>query len=597
MVYFDRRDSRCKTPPGANAAGSKINFTIYVENSLDITHVNLKLRGKKELCVKLLPTQQFLDNRRAFCGAATAPEPGLYFYRFELCHPDGSMHFCGTKEGYKATVGDWLGEWPLTTYAPNFSCPLKEAGAVMYQIFPDRFYRADTDIMEIKGRYLHPQFSGRPHSFYDTPGYKANDYFGGNLKGIIQKLDYIKGLGVTHIYLNPIFESAENHRYSTGDYLKVDPYLGSNADFEALAEAAKKRGIRLVLDGVFSHTGADSKYFNRYNNYNSIGAYNSKNSPYYSWYKFKNWPNDYSCWWGFKTLPETNELSEGFLNFICGPGGVLEYWQQKGAGGWRFDVADELPDEFIEAARRRIKAVDPGALFIGEVWENAVTKESMGHRRSYLLGSQFDSVMNYPWRSAIIELVKDKDIDKFYSAVDEIVYSYPAPALNSLMTPLSTHDTVRIINALAFDNIPPRQKQPYIELTPEQYNLGKTLLYQCVPLQFMLPGMPSIFYGDECGLCGFDDPYCRAPMPWDKPDNEIYNLYKSLGNIRREFKSEFSSPLKFDKKQAGLVSFTRGRLRLTINLAAPAYAVNNPLCGYKLENNRLFAGGFAITIT
>lgn len=592
MVYFDSRDTRCKSPAGARPSGSVVEFKLYISDALEVDYVNLKLRGKGVLTFKLLKSDEFLGDKRAYYGRVTVPAPGLYRYRFELVHPDGSMHFCGTVDGFSAVVADWLDEWYFTAFMPSFSTPVMP-GAVMYQIFPDRFFRCGVP-PECEGRVVHQSWKERPQSFYDTPGYKANDFFGGSIEGITKKLDYIKGLGVTHIYLNPIFESAENHRYSTGDYHKVDRFLGSSADFNKLCKAAQARGMRVILDGVFSHTGADSLYFNKYSHYNSIGAYNSKNSEYYSWYSFKNWPDEYESWWGFKSLPNTRELEPGFLKFITGPGGVLEYWQRLGAGGWRFDVADELPDEFIERARARIKAVDPGALFIGEVWENAVKKESMGHRRRYLLGGQFDSVMNYPWQKAIIALVRDRESEQFMRAVDEIVNDYPEKAVNALMNPLSTHDTVRIINALGCENIPSRQKQPHSFLSHGQYEQGKALLHQAAAVQYMLPGMPSIFYGDECGLCGFDDPYCRATMPWDNMDSDIYKLYEGLGKIRTDFCENFISPIKFDPQSYGCISFRRGRLKLVLNLSLAEVKVKNPILGYRVTDNKVLSGGFAI---
>ena len=254
--------------------------------------------------------------------------------------------------------------------------------------FPDRTIRED--------------WGGQPYWRPNERGEVTNsDYFGGTLRGIEEKLPYLKSLHVTCLYLNPIFEAHSNHRYNTADYTKIDPVLGTEEDFQSLCAAAGRLGIRVMLDGVFSHTGSDSVYFNRQGRYPQPGAYQSQQSPYFSWYHFISWPEKYHSWWGFETLPEVEETDNNYNKYINGRQGVVRKWLKKGASGWRLDVADELPDSFLDQLTEAAKEEKPDAVVLGEVWEDATTKESYGSRRRYLLGRQLDSVMNYPFRNAV----------------------------------------------------------------------------------------------------------------------------------------------------------------------------------------------------
>lgn len=274
----------------------------------------------------------------------------------------------------------------------------------MYQIFPDRFYRSGTTKYNVpQDRYLHQRWGSQPEWRPNHQGEITNsDYFGGDLEGIIQKLDYLQSLGITCIYLNPIFEAHSNHRYDTADYTKVDPLLGTKEDFKRLCKEANKRGMHIMLDGVFNHTGSDSIYFNRKGRYQTLGAYQSQESPYYDWYQFYQWPEQYACWWNFETLPNVNETNETYNAYINGTDGVIQTWLKAGADGWRLDVADELPDLFLDDITKAAKQVKPTSMILGEVWEDASNKMAYGQRRRYLLGKQLDSVMNYPFREAII---------------------------------------------------------------------------------------------------------------------------------------------------------------------------------------------------
>ncbi len=565
MIKFDSYLTEYKNPFGAVKCGKPITFTVKVNNSLKTDHVNIVLRQQK-------PIQFCLDKAEsdgeytAFSGVVMLDTAGLYKYRFELVDKDGIMVFAGTTDGHTAKTDDWLPEWQLFVYDKDFYTSDIKDGAIMYQIFPDRFYRAENvDTSGAKNeRIIHKNWDERPYCHYDYKDYKCNDYFMGNLRGIEQKIPYLKELGVTHIYLNPIFESAENHRYCTSDYMRTDPYLGTVDDFKSLCKALHENDIKILIDGVFSHTGDDSIYFNKYGHYGKGGAYNDESSPYYDWYTFKGNRDKYECWWGFKTLPNVNETNEKYLEFITGEKGVLLHWLELGADGYRLDVADELPDLFLERLRKTVKSYSKDALIIGEVWENAVTKESYGAQRKFLQGAQCDSVMNYPFLNATADFITDGDAEKFYATVMEIVDMYPKESVKCLMNMLSTHDTARIINRLSGAKVPPREKHADAKLSKEEYALGVKRFKTAAAIQFTLPGIPCIYYGDEAGLTGFSDPSCRGTYPWGKENSELILLHRQLSDIRVKYASEFSQPIVFEQHEDGIVTYRRGKIRVSI---------------------------------
>ncbi|MBQ6947164.1 MAG: glycoside hydrolase family 13 protein, partial [Clostridia bacterium] len=384
MIFFESRNIECKRPFGAVKSGEEITLTFRVRQDVAVKEVRFVLQkdGGSE---HPYPMTDKGEGKYELCLSLT--EIGLYFYRFEVIRADGSFLFVGRGEKGRAVVGDWLPRWKLTVYHADFDTADKWKGGVMYQIFPDRFARCSDQRPAAVGpgtRYFHTDTADTPYDYTDPTRPGGKDYFGGSIEGVREKLPYLKELGVTVIYFNPVFESGENHRYSTADYMKIDPYFGTEEGFVSFCAAAKEQGIEVILDGVFSHTGADSVYFNKENYYDTLGAYNSPDSPYYSWYQFEKYPDRYAGWWGFQNLPNVNETDPAYLEFITGEQGVLSHWQGKGASGWRLDVADELPDAFLEALRRRVKAEDPDSLIIGEVWEHAVEKHSYGARRRFL---------------------------------------------------------------------------------------------------------------------------------------------------------------------------------------------------------------------
>ncbi len=536
-IPFDSRDILYKSPFGAVEEKKSVTLRLLLHNDAKCSGAFVKLRedaGHEQFI--LLTAGQFYDkNYRWYSAELNLPE-GLYWYSFCFDSPWGRQFVTrfNNSEGYVSRDG---GEWQLTVYESSYKTPDRFKGGIIYQIFPDRFYNSGTQKQGVPSdRYLRENTDETPE--YRQLGEKCslgNDYFGGDLEGIRLKLPYLKELGVSIIYLNPIFEAHSNHRYNTADYMKIDPMLGTEEDLKRLCAEAKMNGISIILDGVFSHTGDDSIYFNRYKRYASVGAYETKESEYYNWYNFHNWPNRYSAWWGVPSLPETNENDPDFTEFITGKNGVLRKWLRSGASGWRLDVADELPDAFLDKIRKAVKAEKKDALIIGEVWEDATNKISYGVRRRYLRGKQLDSVMNYPFASALVKFLTGGNGDDLCDTVMSVCENYPRPALRLLMNHIGTHDTERILTALGGEPTSGRGRawQSTKRMSAEQLWHAKKLLYIAALLQYTLPGIPSLYYGDEAGMEGYGDPFCRGFYPWGNEDGYLVDFYKRLGQFRR----------------------------------------------------------------
>lgn len=497
----------------------------------------------------------------------SAETAGLYRYHFEYHTPWGASKISHDTNG-AAKIGDNVEDWQLTVYDKNFTTPDWLKGGTIYQIFPDRFYSSGKPKKNVPDdRIIRTDLDGEPYWIPDSNGKVLNnDYFGGDLKGIEEKLPYLCELGVSCIYINPIFEAQSNHRYDTSDYEKIDSLLGDENDLKSLCDKAKEYSIKIILDGVFSHTGDDSKYFNKYNRYDSVGAYQSKDSKYYNWYKFNQWPDDYLSWWGIKILPEVIEENPDFIEYITGKNGIARKWLRAGVSGWRLDVADELPDEFLDSFRKSVKDENPDALVLGEVWEDASNKCSYGQRRRYLLGDQLDSVMNYPFLNAVLDFIRDGYAELFCSRVMSILENYPKEVIDVLMNPISTHDTMRAITALAGESCEYRDRywQSTHYLDENSYPYGERLLKAATAIQFTLPGVPSIYYGDEAGMQGYKDPFNRYCYPWDKENPEILNWYKKLGQIRKDHPVFIDGDFNIISGVAGCVAFTRSNFDETI---------------------------------
>ena len=545
LTIFDSRDTAYRRPFGAVASKTPVHFTIRLPKTVAYTDVQLLIFLADQWETPLVfPMEnagcEFSSN--LYSVSFTPSRPNLLFYCFRVSESGRITYIC-KDENNLGTMQPYRGElWQLTVYDAAFSTPDFLKGGTMYQIFPDRFYNSGKPKKNVPtDRKLKP-WGTPPEYLPDESGEVTNsDYTGGDLKGIEEKLEYLASLGVTCIYLNPIFEAHSNHRYNTADYRHVDPLLGTDEDFASLCRAAGKLGISVILDGVFSHVGSDSIYFNRFGRYDSVGAYQSKESPYYNWFTFQQYPDKYTTWWGFQTLPEVAEETPSYLEFICGKEGIARHWLSLGASGFRLDVADELPDVFLDRLREAVKEQNPQALILGEVWENASNKSSYGKRRRYFQDKRVDSVMNYPFKNAILQYIRDGGGTSFLNQLMDILENYPAPVIHNLMNSISTHDTERAITALGGESSQGHDRTWQAarqELTPHQYATGKARLFLCCVLQFTLSGTPCIYYGDEIGMAGYRDPFNRWCFDWEHRDEDIFSHMQALGQLRasrREF--------------------------------------------------------------
>ncbi|MBS6464453.1 MAG: glycoside hydrolase family 13 protein [Firmicutes bacterium] len=518
--YYFPLDPVCRSVAGGIEAGSKITFRVFAENAV---RCEFLLREEKTG-----ETQSFFMERRdgAFECTVQPEKIGLYWYLFSV---DGRLF--GSDGKLFGSFSD-PGEYLLLVYRRGFVTPDWIKGGIIYQIFPDRFYKVGNLPIE-SGKRLRSDWGGIPDYLPDESGeIQNNDFFGGNLRGIIEKLPYLSSLCVKAIYLNPVFRAYSNHRYDTADYHAIDPLLGTAEDFGALVGEAEEYGIRLILDGVFNHTGADSIYFNRYGNYASVGAYQSKDSPYAEWYEFFDYPDGYSAWWGIRTLPAIRKDCKAFQQFIAGENGVLSEYE---AGGWRLDVADELSSDFVRQIRSAIKEKNPENLLIGEVWEDAAEKIAYGERKPYFCGEELDSVTNYPLKDAVIRFVKYGDAQALSRTMARVIDHYPKCCLDVLMNILDTHDTARILSVLGSESMPQSKAGAADrKLTAAERALAVCRLKKAVLLQFTLPGVPCVYYGDEIGMEGFGDPFNRRCFPWGEEDEEILSWYRRIAELRSE---------------------------------------------------------------
>ena len=533
-----------KKPYGASVANQATTITFPIDSNMRIDRMFVVLRqifGKEGevLCGRNerieLPFSYAKDGIDYFVGTFALSEWGIWKYRFEGEFANGDLAFFGRGLDGTAIRGDWLPEWQLTVTECDYKTPNWAKRGVIYQIFADRFCKKGNIPFTKRGR-LHSDWYERPDIAEDGKVYRADDFFGGNIEGIISKLDYIQSLGVKCIYLSPIFKSCSNHRYDTGDYLAIDELFGTEEQFKRLLDEANDRGIEIMLDGVFNHTGADSKYFNREGTYDTLGACQSKQSPYYDWYYFTHYPDEYACWWGSTVVPTVNKSAQGYRNLVLGENGVIDKWSKLGVKGWRLDVVDELPIDFTYDLCSRIKDEDKDMLIVGEVWEDASTKIAYSEWRPYFMGKQLDSVMNYPFKEAILAYTLDGDKDAFISRVGDILEHYPKQSLDCLMNLIDSHDTARAITTLSGVK-PPRDKRDRADfrLSREQYDLAKRRLQFASTLQYVLPGVPCVFYGDEAGVQGWEDPLNRGTYPWGREDTDLINHYQTLGKFRENY--------------------------------------------------------------
>jgi glycosidase len=312
--------------------------------------------------------------------------------------------------------------------------------------------------------------------------------------------------------------------------------FGSDEALDSLIIEAKRRGIHIILDGVFNHTGSDSVYFKKKGKYDTVGAYQSKDSEFYDWYNFRKYPNDYECWWNVEILPRVMSDNESYKKFIMGKGGVVEKWMNKGIAGFRLDVADELSDSFLESFNSKVKSVKPDGIIYGEVWEDASNKIAYNTRKSYFNGKELDSVMNYPLKDAIIDYIVNGNSSTFVNVCTELYSHYTKDAANLLMNVLGTHDTERILTVLAGEKSSSYTNKELStrKLSDEERAKAVRKLKIAYTLIATMPGIPCIFYGDEAGMEGYRDPFNRKPYPWGREDNSLIEHYKKIGKIRND---------------------------------------------------------------
>jgi 4-alpha-glucanotransferase len=551
-VYHNSHDLLYRSPFGAVECGRKITFRLKTSYKFSVEACYLRLwETEREKVITMNPIPGESTFPLEHCLYEVEHEvpaaPGLIWYYFIIQTCSQTFYYGNNRErlGGEGQLGqeEHPPAYQITVYRPA-EVPSWYKQGVMYQIFVDRFKKGQQNNCKPCSRrksLLHLDWNDIPVYIKDEEGKVTYwDFFGGNLTGVLEKLSYLKELGVSIIYLNPIFESPSNHKYDTADYLRIDPAFGDEETFTVLVQKAKSMGISIILDGVFSHTGSDSIYFNKYGSYPGLGAYQSPDSPYFGWYKFKQICDIYKCWWNVDTLPEVEEMNPSYRQFIYGSeNSVIHKWMAKGIAGWRLDVADELPDKFIQELRQVLKESNPEAVLIGEVWEDASHKESYGQLRQYFWGNELDATMNYPWREMFLHfLLGQGESALLHSRILSLYENYPRENFYAAMNLIGSHDRPRILTLLGEappeENLSESERGSY-RLTSSARSLAVQRLKMLSLVQMTFPGVPCIYYGDEAGLEGYSDPYNRGTYPWGREDREIQDWYKRVIRLREEY--------------------------------------------------------------
>ena len=541
---------------GAFPKGETLRFVVTCPRTLGASAVVLRLwqDGRTEQdtpfefsdgdIATLTDTYELTLDTDALCGANPS---GLFYYRLLFVRRGDTLFSDSVNNVDFELISHDGNPFRLLVHEADYAAPAWFGEGVMYHVFVDRFAKGEGETHPRTGERApayNPDWENGIPQYPERPGipFTNHVHFGGNLWGVAEKLDYLASLGVKVIYLSPIFEAYSNHKYDTGDYMTVDGGFGGEPALDNLIAKAKEYGMRIVLDGVFNHTGDDSRYFNRYGLYPTVGAVQEADSPYHKWFCFREFPDEYESWWGISILPKLNHQTEACRHYFTGENGVCAHYVKKGIGGWRLDVADELCDEFLDELRASVKSAVPGTdpVIIGEVWENAADKVAYGNRRRYLQGKQLDRVMNYPVRSGILAFIRDGDAEMLYHTLTELYASYPRSVSDALMNLIGTHDTERILTVLGADwedYDKPNDEQAALRLSPEKRERAARLLKLASTLQFTVFGIPSVYYGDEVGMEGFHDPFCRFPFPWhdlnDPTRADLLAHYRALGDLRK----------------------------------------------------------------
>lgn len=551
-AYHNSYQTDYRNPFGAVICGQKILLKLEILSDVFVKGCSLRI-WEHESQEKILPMRFIRKNsengstKQIYEIEYQAPrEPGLVWYYF-IFSTLGETYYYGDNKEMLGGQGELSQSLPhsyqIMVHKP-MAVPDWYKTGIMYQIFVDRFRNGNPDgkIANLKKRSLiHGDWTDTPFYLKTSEGKIDRwNFFGGNLKGVIEKIPYLEELGVSILYLNPIFEAASNHKYDTGDYFKIDPMFGDEQIFDELIRKAAEAGISIILDGVFSHTGSDSIYFNKYGNYYGLGAYQSESSPYHRWYKFDDHKIHYDSWWGIEDLPTINKEDPSFQDFIFGSGNsVARHWIRKGVKGWRLDVVDELPDDFVRKLRQAVKETDPQAVLIGEVWEDASHKVSYGKLREYFWGDELDSVMNYPLRSILLDFMLGKNPAGLTAhKILCLLENYPKENFNANMNLIGSHDKERILTLLGDAPDPStltEEQKAGFKLSVEARKKAAARLKIMVLFQMTMPGVPCIYYGDEAGLEGYADPYNRGTYPWGREDMELLNWHKKMTSLRREY--------------------------------------------------------------
>jgi len=560
-LRFDSRATTDKTPFGALVEGSEVAFSLHAAPGVDAVTLVIerrRLEGPQEVLeyseVARLPLiRSPQGDAEAWRGRYRFDASGVYGYYF-LVEIAGNKYVYGnnaepiywTRElgsnglGAVARTGQTVRRFRQSIYRGDFQPPAWARDIVYYYIFPERFRNGDPGndpqpgpgtfrdgSVELHRDWLEKPY--RPHSGDGSDDRYGNDFYGGDLQGITQKLDYIAGLGANTLYLTPIFSAASNHKYDTADYRNVDLHFGGNAAFEQLVREARKRGMRIVLDTSLNHSGSDSIYFDRYAKHPGIGAFDGAKihaeSPYAGWYRFdptgRDADHQYHGWAGSQDLPELDKSAPGYRDFAYrNADSIMKLWLDRGASGWRMDVAPWIGDDFWREWRNAVKSHRADALTVCE---------TQFESSKFLLGDEFDSTMNYVFRNAVEAFANGGDARTIYRNIELLRETYPPQAFFALMNLLSTHDSARALHDFGYrdDNA-----------GAEQIALAKQRLRLAVFFQMTFPGAPTVFYGDEVGVTGGEDPYNRVTYPWadlgGKPDLALRDEFKRLIHLRRE---------------------------------------------------------------
>ena len=679
-LRHDSRDSLYRSPGGAVPAGTPVTIRLRTFHN-DVTSVKLRVYDVNAGGQTLVPMQPAATNVACFqpgleaetCDfwAATLPNtaPNNLWYRFIITDGTRTAYYADDTPALDGGLGAPTDtpvdqSFALTVYDPAFSSPAWMRRGIIYQVFPDRFNngRQDNDPRTGDIRYDDPVLAlpwgtlpegycrnyadavGRcpwrfdatpPASSPDKEQPRGRDYMGGDLKGVDQKLDYLWGLGINTLYFNPIFDAGSNHSYDTQDYTRIDPYFGTQDDWENLVKHAEARGMRIVLDGVFNHMSSDSPFFDRYHHYDTVGACESLTSPWRDWFTFRDVPAgtgecvgsagdrsaSYDGWFGFDSIPVLNKSNPQVQQyFLTAPDSISKRWLSQGAGGWRLDVMGDasFPPGYWETFRSEVKTTSPDSVIIGELWQKDTTL------LRFLRGDRADATMNYRLRDAVLGLLAPGPFDskgfadsgriikpsEFMSRVSSIREDYPDAAYYAAMNLLDSHDTERIRWTLT----PGQDTRADKEFNAANVASGAARLRLATLIQFTMPGMPTVYYGDEVAVTGDDDPDDRRTYPWGGDANpsrpQVQSHYTNLALARRMSEAlmrgsfqplladDAADVVAYGRKtdaQAAIVVVNRGDQPRTVSVPVAGFLPDGALLSLSVSTGNVSGGPVTVT--